>query len=86
MTEPVPSAIAHLLAPLRDKLDPISVIEVDDWLDHREWELALNLLTDAIYVAKIRLSAEQQDSVLYLMSEMGIPQERYAFLHLGVAS
>lgn len=86
MTEPVPRAIADLLVLLRYKLDPISVDEVEDWLDHREWELALNLLADAIYVADVQLSTTEQDSMLHLMSEVGIPRERYVFLQLDAAT
>lgn len=80
MSAPVGVRILELVDALGSKLQPETVDDVRDWIDHSEWLLALEVLAEHMIENGDRLTGMEWDAFRELLANSGGDIDRFRAL------
>lgn len=83
MTVSVDVEIRQFLESVSARLNPNFVEDADDWLQHDEWDLAIETIANGLFESEVQLGVEEQHALKRIMTALDRPISDFAFLDLG---
>ncbi|SHG21386.1 hypothetical protein SAMN05443575_1697 [Jatrophihabitans endophyticus] len=72
--------IRSLLVLVGPRISADEVADVDDWLDHREWGLAVDVLAEALSENAVTLTAREREVFVHILHAIGYDVTDFANL------
>lgn len=84
MIESLREQLQTLLSSVDSRISREKRHDVQDWIDHSEWSLAVDILADALDVEGVELSSQERQMLRFIIESVDEPLEKYHFLRLDL--
>lgn len=80
MSEQIGERLRGVMESVGGRLSATSREGVEDWIEHFEWTLAIDILADALDTENVALTATESRALRSIVIDIGEASDRYSYL------